>query len=155
MTAEYQFYHGALLHEIIVGAAREVRIRLCDVHGRPDAYVINDEIGLLIKHSSARITPWQFTFTKDHLAELFALRTVTKVCFVGLVCDEDGFVCIRDADLIGILAASESDAVSVRVDRGARRMYRVSSSGTPLDRKLPMGVQEVIGEIERRTLGQA
>lgn len=155
MTPEYQFYHGALLHEIIITAGCQIRIALHDFHGRPDAYVINGQIGLLIKHSTARLTPWIFTFAKEHLEELHALRAETQVCFIGLVCDEDGFVCIRDSDLIGILTPTDSDVASVRVDRRARKMYRVSSSGNDLDEKLARGVQEIVDEIMQRNTGCA
>ena len=103
MTPEYQFYHGALLHEIITTAGCPVKITPTGFSGRPDAYVMNDAVGLLIKHSSSRLSPWTFTFMKDHVAELHSLRAATKICFVGFVCDEDGFVCVKDADLVGIL----------------------------------------------------
>ena len=58
MTPDYQFYHGALLHEIITTAGREVRIELRNLHGRADAYVLDGTVGLLIKHSALRITPF-------------------------------------------------------------------------------------------------
>jgi hypothetical protein len=103
MTPEYQFYHGAILHEIVLASGMGLSIRVFDFHGRPDAYIINGELGLLIKHSTARITPWSFTFQKEHVAELFALRKVTRVCFVGFVCGEDGFVCVRDSALVSVL----------------------------------------------------
>jgi hypothetical protein len=147
MIREYQFYHGALLHEIVVEAGCEIRIVLRDFHGRPDAYLINGKVGVLIKHSKARLTPWVFTFSEDHLLELQKLREVAKVCFVVLVCDEDGFVAVRDADLIGILAADRSTSVSVRVDRAPRKMYRISSSGNALDRKVAKGVHEIIAAL--------
>jgi hypothetical protein len=149
MTPEYQFYHGALLHEIVLSAGCEIRIMLRDFHGRPDAFVINGKIGLLIKHSSARLTPWLFTFAKENVAELLSLRAETKVCFIGLVCDEDGFVCVRDSQLIGILMPGPSELVSVRVDRRPRRMYRVSSSGNSIDGKLAKGVHDIVAEIRR------
>jgi len=147
MIPEYQFYHGALLHELIVEAAGELRIALRDFHGRPDAFVINGEVGILIKHSTARLTPWLFSFAKDHLLELRALREETRVCYAVLICDEDGFVCVRDSDLIAILASANAEAVSVRVDRRPRKMYRVSSSGNALDRKVAKGVGEIMAEI--------
>jgi hypothetical protein len=149
MIPEYQFFHGAFLHEIIVTAGSDVIISLKDIHGRRNAFAINDKIGVLIKHSSARLTPWSFTFTKENLAELLALRAETNVCFVALVCDDDGFVCIRDSDLIEILSPKHADAVAVRVDRRPRKMYRVSSSGNSLDRKLAKGVHEIVAEIKR------
>lgn len=147
MTPEYQFYHGALLHELIVTAGCEVRISLRDFHGRPDAYVINGEVGILIKHSTARLTPWLFTFAKEHVGELRVLGAETRVCFVVFVCGEDGFVCVRDSDLIKILTPTNTDVVSVRVDRRPRKMYRVSSSGNSLDGKVAKGVQDIVLEI--------
>lgn len=155
MTPEYQFYHGALLHEIIISSGRKISVELRDFHGRPDAYVLEGEIGLLIKHSSSRLTPWIFTFAKDHVAELHALRLVTRVCFVGFVCHEDGFVCVRDTDLVTILTPTECDVASVRVDRPPRKMYRISSSGNELDGKLARGVEEIVVEIRRRNTGYA
>jgi hypothetical protein len=133
MTPEYQFHHGALLHEIIITSEAEIRVALCDFHGRPDAYVFNGRVGLLIKHSTKRISPWIFTFSKEHVAELCSLRQVTKICFVGFVCGDDGFVCVRDTDFVPILSPTESDLASVRIDRRVKEMYRVSSSGNELD----------------------
>jgi hypothetical protein len=147
MTPDYQFFHGAVLHEIIIGAGREIKIALRHFSGRPDAFVIEGRIGLLIKHSSARITPWQFTFTKDQLTELHALRLETSVCFVALVCGKDGFVCIRDVNLIEILTPTDGDLISVRVERRPRKQYGVSSSGNSLNEKLAKGAQEIISEL--------
>jgi len=156
MTPEYQFYHGALLHELIVTAGCEISITLRDFHGRPDAFLIDGEVGVLIKHSSARLTPWSFTFNKDHVAEFHALRTDARVCFVALVCDEDGFVCVRDSDLMEIFTPTSADVASVRVDRRPRKMYRVSSSGNALDRKVAKGVQEIIAELAgKRSLSKS
>lgn len=150
MTPDYQFFHGALLHDIIISAGCPVCISLNDFHGRPDAYILNGEVGLLIKHSAARLTPWIFTFSKEHLDELRSLRAITKVCFVGFVCDEDGFVCVRDADLVSILTPTDSELASLRIDRPPRKMYRVSCSGYELDGKLAGGVEGIVAEIRRR-----
>lgn len=147
MTPEYQFYHGAFLHELIVAAGHELRIALRDFHGRPDAFVINGEVGVMIKHSTARLTPWLFSFAKEHIAEVHALRESTRSCFIVFVCGDDGFVCVRERDLSGLFAPAESNVVSVRVDRRPRKMYRVSSSGNCLDRKVPNGVEDIILEL--------
>ena len=147
MIPEYVFYHGALLHELINRAGGEVRIVPRDFYGRPDGYVINGKVGLLIKHSTARLTPWTFTFAKEHVSELLSLRHETRVCFVALICGEDGFVCIRDADLIRILTPTDSELISVRVDRRPRKMYGISCSGNVLDGKLARGVQDIVAEI--------
>lgn len=150
MIPEYQFYHGALLHEIVISAEHEISLALEDSFGRRDAYVIDGKIGVLIKYSTARITPWFFTFTKEHMTELRELRLKTDLCFICLICEEDGFVCIRDLDLVGILKPTDTDVASVRIDRRPRQMYRVSSSGMPLNGKVARGVQEIVAEITRR-----
>jgi len=150
MIPEYQFCHGALLHELVVEAGYELRIALRDFHGRPDAFLIDGEVGVLIKHSSARLTPWLFTFAREHIAELQNLRTHAKVCFICLVCGEDGFVCVRDSDFVEILSPTGTDVVSVRVDRRPRKMYGVSSSGNALNRKVAKGVQEIVAELAAR-----
>jgi len=147
MTPDYQFFHGALIHQIIISAGREVKIGLRNFSGRPDAFIVEGRIGLLVKHSGARLTPWQFTFTKDQLVELHSLRLETGVCFVALVCGRDGFVCIRDSDLVGILTPTEGELISVRVERRPRKRYGVSSSGNFLDEKLAKGVHEIISEL--------
>jgi hypothetical protein len=41
---------------------------------------------------------------------------------------------------------SNVDNFSLRVDRHVREMYRISSSGTPLDRKVAGGVGEILLE---------
>jgi hypothetical protein len=105
-------------------------------------------VGLLIKHSSSRLTPWLFTFTGDHLSELKELQGQTRACFVGLVCHKDGFVCVRESQLSGIFP-HDASAVSVRVDRRPRKMYRVSSSGTALDSKVAKGVGELVEELRQ------
>ena len=151
MTPDYQFYHGALLHEIVITAGSELRIELRNLHGRADAYVLDGSVGLLIKHSTMRITPWTFTFAKEHVDELRALRTGTKVCFVGFVCGDDGFVCVRDADLVSILSPTEKDVASVRVERRPRKMYRVSSGGKDFPGKIARGVEEILSELKRHS----
>lgn len=152
MTPNYCFYHGAILHELIVELGREVRIGLRDFHGRQDAYVIDGSVGLLIKYSTARLSPWSFTLTREHVMEFNALASETKCCFLGLVCDEDGFVCIRDTSLREVADLSGQEIITLRVERRPRKMYGLSSSGRDLDRKIARGVQELISELKQRKL---
>jgi hypothetical protein len=147
MTPEYQFYHGALLHELIINCPGAILIELADVSGRRNCYLIQGQVGLLIKHSSARLSPWTFSFSKDNFSELHDLRTRTRVCFVGLTCGDDGFVCVRDRDFVQIATPTEGEMVSIRVERRPRKMYRVSSSGNALDRKIGRGVSDIVQEL--------
>lgn len=136
------------MHELVIAAGEELRIQLKDFHGRPDAYVINGAVGLLLKHSAKRITPWTFTFMKEHIAEFHAIRQLTKASFVGFICGDDGFVCVRDIGLVSMLTPTAGDVASVRVERRARHMYRLSSGGNDLDGKVARGVDELLAAIK-------
>jgi hypothetical protein len=147
MTPDYQFYHGALLHEIITCAGSKTCVELRNFHGRGDAFVFNGAVGLLIKHSASRLTPWTFTFSKDHVGEIRSLRAETRLCFIGFICGDDGFACVRDVELVTILSPTEKDVASVRIERRPRKMYRVSSGGNELSGKLTRGVADICAEI--------
>ena len=73
MIAEYIFYHGALLHELTLNHGGAVTIEPRDNHGRPNTFILNSKVGVYIKHSTKRLSPWTYTFTKEHLSEVQAL----------------------------------------------------------------------------------
>lgn len=150
MISEYQFFHGALLHELIRAAGQEIRIAPVDLGARSAAYLINGDVGLLLKHSASRLSPWQFTFPKESIDELRSLGSMARICFAGFVCGSDGFVCIRDNDLLSILRPTAKDVASLRIERRPRRMYWLSSAGNRFERKVPRGADDLIAGIRQQ-----
>lgn len=109
MIADYKFYHGAVLAELVSAKVGPLAIDELTEEGRLSSYILDGRTGLQIKHSTNRLHPWQFTFTKANLVELLALQQSYKSVFVVLVCHTDGMVALTLEEVTEILAAGESD----------------------------------------------
>jgi len=144
MIAEYKFYHGVVLAELINLMDRAVSINELHEEGRLSSYVIDDRLGLQIKHSTNRLTPWQFTFTKQNLLQLLTMRTHHKMVFVALVCHDDGIVTLTLEEAISILSSGESQQAWIRVERRRNEWYTVNGGAAELPNKKPQGVQAII-----------
>jgi len=58
MIKEFEFYHGAVLSGL-AHADRPVSLKLYPTSSN-SSYVINDTIGIFVKYSSKRMSPWKF-----------------------------------------------------------------------------------------------
>jgi hypothetical protein len=77
MITEFEFFHGAVFSRILHGAKTEVRLSAY----RDDdnaTYVINDKVGLYIKYSTKRLTPWRFSFLKKHQEHIILVMRFHK-----------------------------------------------------------------------------
>jgi len=148
MIAEYKFYHGAALVEIIDAKPGPLSIDELNENGRLSSYILNGKVGIQIKHSANRLHPWQFTFTKSNMAQLLSLRKAYPTVFVILVCHTDGMVTLTLEEIIEILVAGASDQAWIRVDRKKNESYSVSGGASELTGKRPQGVQKVIQALE-------
>ena len=70
MTSDYKLYQGAVFTELLDEIEKPLAIRVMREEGRLGSYVINNNVGLYIKHSAVRMSPWQFTFTKANALAL-------------------------------------------------------------------------------------
>src|SRR5579871_4809805 len=92
MLDEYEFYQGAVLRQLVVDANYSVSFRPFLREGRITAFVMNGRVGLYIKHSSKRMSPWRFTFTIEQAADLLDLEAKFPDSFLVFVCESDGLV---------------------------------------------------------------
>jgi hypothetical protein len=65
MFDDYEFYQGVVLRNLIVNADFSVMVRPFVREGRIIAFVVNSRIGVFMKHSTKRMSPWRFTFGLD------------------------------------------------------------------------------------------
>lgn len=144
MIPDYKLYHGAVLAEIIDRHTRAVTIGELVEEGRLSSYILNGKVGLQIKHSTQRLHPWQFTFTKSNMRELLDLQQNYEAVFIALVCHTDGMVCLTLDELTEVLVAGESEQAWVRVDRRKGEWYSVSGGGGDLPSKKPKGVDLIV-----------
>src|SRR5690348_8284589 len=92
MFDDYAVYQGVALREVIVTSQSPVTIRPYCRSGRLTAYVLDESVGIFIKHSAQRLPPWQFTFHAEQLEDVHTLYRAFPASFVTFVCGLDGVV---------------------------------------------------------------
>jgi hypothetical protein len=135
MIREFEFYHGAALTRLIHGGTA-VSIERYSGLGGNAAYVINNRVGLYIKYSANRLSPWTFTFKEEHQDEISEMKSVLNDVFVALVCRDDGIACLNYAELKFILDDQHEEVEWVRVSRRPREKYAVTGSDGKLKTKI-------------------
>lgn len=144
MLDEYEFYQGVVLRQLVVIADSSITIRPFLREGRINAFVLNGRIGVYIKHSSKRMTPWRFTFNIDQAADLLDLEQRYPITFVVFVCETDGLVALDIAAVHEIVSFEQSDNAWLRIERPPRAQYDVGGNKANLGRKVPRGVQAIL-----------
>jgi hypothetical protein len=148
MIADYKFYHGAVLAELVNLKAGALTIDELYEEGRLSSYSLDGCVGLQIKHCTNRLHPWQFTFTKTNLVHLLTLRKSYEVVFIVLVCRTDGMVTLTLAEATQILAPSESEQAWIRIDRKKNEWYSVTGGAAELAGKRSQGVLRIIQALD-------
>ena len=135
MIKDFEFFHGLVLARILHGTQRPLSARLFQSVSNA-SYVINDTIGIYIKYSSKRMTPWNFTFKKEHQEEIDLMKSSFKNVFLILVCNDDGVVCLSYSELKEILDNQHDPIEWISATRHKREMYSVKGSNGELDFKI-------------------
>jgi hypothetical protein len=148
MTDEYEFYHGSVLWTLIVGCNSPISIGVDDKMGRVDSFSINGEVAIHIKHSAKRLSPWQFTFSRDNVEELIELDAKHKSLFVCLVCGDDGILAISPDEFLQVSGPAKSETYWIRVERPRNKMYEVSGNAGTLALKKSRGLAAVVDSIK-------
>ena len=130
MNNDLEKYHGLVILKII----RATQSSISFAKKNSNSYIINKNVGLYIKYSSKRLSPWTFTFKKEHQDEILSLKKEYKKIFICLVCHNDGVVCLNFNDLKLILDHNHSDEW-VRVSRRPGKKYSISGSDGKLKNK--------------------
>jgi hypothetical protein len=94
-------------------------------------------IGLLIKTSSKRRSPWQYSFHRENQEEIESLRIANDEVFILLINGDDGVACISYQLLKQLLDDKFEDVEAVRVSRRIKEAYRISGRDGQLDNPLP------------------
>ena len=95
------------------------------------------KIGLFVKQSRKRLSPWRYSFSKDNQYEIERLLNRTNYLFVLLITDQEGVAVIDYPMLKTLLDDNFENSASISVRRKLRENYRVSGSDGKLNRALP------------------
>ncbi|WFU58707.1 hypothetical protein QA639_14920 [Bradyrhizobium pachyrhizi] len=150
MLDEYEFYQGAVLRQLVVASDLSLSFRPFEREGRIAAFVMNGRIGIYVKHSSKRMSPWRFTFTIEQAADLLDLEARYPGSFLVFVCESDGAVALSFADLHTLVDFTQSDNAWISISRPPRAQYQIAGNRGELDRKVPRGVGVILEETMAR-----
>jgi len=141
MLDEYEFYQGTVLRKLIVESDNAMSFRPFLRDGRINAFVMNGNVGIYIKHSSKRMSPWRFSFTLEQASDLLDLEQKYPDSFIVFVCGDDGLVTISFADLHSIVSFQETDNAWVSVTRPPRAQYDLAGNKAELRYKVARGIR--------------
>jgi hypothetical protein len=143
MLPDFERYQGVVLRKIVVNSVSSLLVQPFRAQGRINAYVLNERIGVFIKHSSDRMSPWRFTFHHDQASDVLALERKHKGSYSVFVCGDDGVVTIEIAALRRLVPLTSTKQSWVRIERRPRSWYEVTGSRGILDNKVPAGVHKI------------
>ncbi|MCF7887764.1 MAG: hypothetical protein K9L76_00645 [Candidatus Omnitrophica bacterium] len=135
MIKEFEKYHGAVFTRLLHGISETVTIDTYPTKSHA-SYVVNKKIGLYIKHSTNRMTPWVFTFKKIHQDEIIEIKNKLGEIYIVFVCHDDGIVCLSFDEFKKVLDHNHEDIEWVRIARNPRQKYSVSGKDGKLRFKI-------------------
>jgi len=106
--------------------------------------VMNGRVGIYVKHSSKRMSPWRFTFTIEQAADLLDLEAKYLDSFLVFVCETDGLVALPFAELHSLVDFSQSDNAWVSISRPPRAQYHLAGNRGELNRKVSRGIGTIL-----------
>lgn len=146
-------HHSVALRQIILGISHvlpHVYCRITRGQGRSSYQIhlistsVNEAktcvIGLFVKSSNKRRSPWQYTFVRDHQEEIQRLYRECDEVFTIFVNYNDGIACIDFADLKRVLDHEFEESESVSISRKLRQSYRVSGRDGSIEKPLARNV---------------
>ena len=152
MIDQYHFYHGAALRAICAGSKKPVSIEVLDKKINQDShnfniYVVNDEVGIYIKHSTSRSKSWRFSFIKEHQDTVLDLYKIYGRVVVLLICHDDGIVGLTFEELKEILDDNHEEVEWIGVKRRKRELYSVSGTDGKLTHKVAHNdfIEKILG----------
>lgn len=137
MGRDFESFHGLTLIKII----HFKKINSISLYSSPSnsSYVLNDNIGIFIKHSAKRLSPWRFSFLKEHQNEIKKMSEELEKVFVLLVCNDDGVVCLSYRELKLILDGEHDEIEWISASRKKREHYIIKGSDGKLKFRIGPG----------------
>ena len=131
---EYEFYNGVVLNRLI-RKGKPIKIDVFPTSGN-NSFMINEKVGLYLKYSTKKISPWRFSFTKEHQEEMKIMRDLLENIYLVLICGKDGIACIEYEELKQVLDEYYEDVEWVSASRLKREQYSIKGSNGKLDFKI-------------------
>ena len=131
---EYEFFNGVVLNRLI-RKGKPIKIDIFPTSGN-NSFMINDKVGLFLKYSTKKISPWRFSFTREHQEEMKIMKDLLSDAYLVLICGKDGIACIEYEELKIVLDEYFEDVEWVSASRLKREQYSIKGSNGKLDFKI-------------------
>lgn len=135
MINKFEFYHGSVLTELLHGSKKPVSIKLYPTKSNA-SYTLNNKIGMYIKHSTKRLSPWRFSFAKEHQDEILEMKNSLGEVFLVLVCGTDGVVAISFNELKMVLNEIHEPVEWISASRTKNKEYTIKGTDGSLGHKI-------------------
>lgn len=147
MSVDFETSQGVVLREIIAGTTT-VNVAPYNRHGRLDAFVFGGKVGVFVKYSTKRMSPWRFTFHIDQVSELLDLEAEHPNTFMVFVCGVDGLVTLDIATVHELVSFQDTEQAWLRIDRKPRTLYGLAGNRAALENKVARGVEPILSALE-------
>jgi len=124
---EFEFYHGVAFARMLHATQQELAIKAYTASDNA-AYVLNGSIGIYVKYSSKRLSPWRFSFQQRHRDRIVEMKKGLRSVFVLLVCNDDGIVILTFDEFTHVLAGVSRGTEWISATRNRRQMYAINGS---------------------------
>ena len=152
MIKEFEFFHGAVFARIIHGKNTLINI---ENYPSPDnaSYILNNKIGIYIKYSSKRMSPWRFSFLKEHQNKILEMKNRLEEVYIVFVCNDDGIACLNYKELKEVLDSQYEPVEWVSIARGPREKYEIKGHDGKLHFKIGNSdfPQKIFDEFKRKS----
>lgn len=135
MIKEFEFYHGIVFARMLHSIQENVSIRPFPSSDNA-SYVLNDKVGIYIKYSTKRLSPWRFSFQKRHQDEILDMKNKIGEVFLLLVCNDNGIITLSFNELKQILNETHEQVEWISATRGKREMFSIKGSDGQLEFKI-------------------
>lgn len=135
MINEFKAYHGSAFAELIDESTVPITLFRPDLSNNA-VYILNNSIGLFIKHSTKRISPWRFSFQADHVKNVLKLTQKFDYTFMVLICGRYSIAVLNSQEIEDLLPLNSPVTSWVSVNSSHNTMLTVEGSSGRLKRKI-------------------
>ena len=135
MINEFEFYHGVAFARMLHASQRELSIRPYSPLDNA-AYVVNGSIGIYIKYSSKRLSPWRFSFQPRHRDRIIEMKKAVGDVLCCWCATTDGIVILTFEEFTQIIGGESGGTEWVSATRNPRQMYSIKGSDGKLGFKV-------------------
>lgn len=130
----FEFFHGGAIVKIVHSGY----FKIVQSFGKSNSsYLLDEKIGLYIKYSQKRMTPWNFTFDQEHIKEIKNIFDLLGNIFVVFVCNDDGICCLNWQEFCTIISIDDNNYPKwIKTTRKKNEKYSVVGIDGELNYKI-------------------